>query len=140
MSCFSNGAASNLYENCCKGSCLCSFDGDLDCVMTAPIYVQQVFDAVKFNLQGMKTFNDQAFSPCLPQGSRIKRVIDIRCKKAFNPNNIDDPCNLTLKSDTSISGSCASNHPENALIRDALANSPFSSPPIPSHKTARSTG
>lgn len=104
MSCFSNGAASNLYENCCKGSCLCSFDGDLDCVMTAPIYVQQVFDAVKFNLQGMKTFNDQAFSPCLPQGSRIKRVIDIRCKKAFNPNNIDDPCNLTLKSDTSISG------------------------------------
>ena len=63
MSCFTNGAASDLYENCCNGACLCNFDGDLDCVMTAPIYVQQVFDAVKFNLQGMKTFNDQAFSP-----------------------------------------------------------------------------
>ena len=104
MSCFSNRAPSNLYDNCCNGNCLCTFDGDLSSVMTAPIYVQQVFDAVKFNLQGMKTFSEQEFCPPLPPGYRIKRVVDIRCKKAFNPSNINDPSNLTLKADTSISG------------------------------------
>lgn len=104
MSCFGNRVTPDLYQNCCNGSHLCEFDGDMSCVVTAPIYVQQVFDAVKFNLQGMKTFNDQEFTPCIPCGHRIKRVIDIRCKRFFNPDNIDDPRNLTLEVDTSISG------------------------------------
>ena len=104
MSCFSNRAPSNLYDNCCNGNCLCSFDGDLSHVRTTPIYVQQVFDAVKFNLQGMKTFSGQEFCPCLPSGYRIKRVVDIRCKKSFNPTNVDDPSNLQLNAETNISG------------------------------------
>jgi hypothetical protein len=66
--------------------------------------VQQVFDAVRFHLQGMKTFNDQVFHPSLPAGHRIKRVVDIRCRRVFHPNNIENPSNLTLDLDTSISG------------------------------------
>ncbi|MFQ9894455.1 MAG: hypothetical protein ACLRWH_15215 [Emergencia sp.] len=30
---------------------ICEFDGDMSSIVTAPIYVQQVFDAVKFNLR-----------------------------------------------------------------------------------------
>ncbi len=104
MSCFGNRTASDVYDNCCNCNCLCTFDGDLSSVATAPIYVQQVFDAVQFNLQGMKTFHDQGFCPAIPPGHRIKRVVDIRCKKCFNPNNTDDLDNLTLDVDTSISG------------------------------------
>lgn len=94
----------SCFGNCCNANCICEFDGDLGSVVTAPIYVQQIFDAVRFNLQGMKTFNEQEFCPALPPGHRIKRVIDIRCKKCFNPNNVDDSDNLTLDVDTSISG------------------------------------
>lgn len=104
MSCFGNRVTPDLYQNCCNANNLCEFDGDMSCVVTAPIYVQQVFDAVKFNLQGMKTFNNQEFFPCIPPGHRIKRVIDIRCRRFFNPSNVDDPRNLTLEVDTSISG------------------------------------
>lgn len=114
MSCFGTRVTPDLYQNCCNANNLCEFDGDLSCVVSAPIYVQQVFDAVKFNLQGMKTFNDQGFSPCIPPGHRIKRVIDIRCRKFFNPENIDDPRNLTLDVDTSISGA--------SFLRDGQGN------------------
>ena len=75
-----------------------------DNVNTTPIYVQQVFDAVKFNMQGMRTFSDHKFSPCIPCGHRIKRVVDIRCRRFFNPSDIDDERNFTLDVDTSISG------------------------------------
>lgn len=81
MSCFGNRVTGDLYQNCCNSNNLCEFDGDMNSVCTAPIYVQQVFDAVRFNLQGMKTFNDQEFRPCIPQGHRIKRVVDIRCRR-----------------------------------------------------------
>ena len=105
MSCFGNNrSASNVYDNCCNANCLCKFDGDMRSIVTAPIYVQQIFDAVRFNLQGMKTFNEQEFYPAIPTGHRIKRVVDIRCRRCFNPNNVDDPDNLTLDVDTSISG------------------------------------
>lgn len=89
---------------CSSSSSLCKFDGKLDKVSAAPLYVQQVFDAAKFNLQGMKTFQDQTFAQKLPAGSRVKRVIDIRCKKTFCPENIDDERNLRFDVDTSISG------------------------------------
>lgn len=89
---------------CKSSSSLCKFDGNLDKVNAAPIYVQQVFDAAKFNLQGMKTFQEQTFNQKLPKGSRIKRVIDIRSKKSFCPENIDSSSNLRFDVDTSISG------------------------------------
>ncbi len=104
MSCFGSRVTPDLYQNCCNANNLCEFDGDMSSIVTAPIYVQQVFDAVKFNLQGMKTFNEQNFHPCLPPGHRVKRVIDIRCKRVFIPENVDDPRNLTLDVDTGISG------------------------------------
>lgn len=105
MSCFGNHrSGSNVYQNCCTANCLCDFDGDMHSVSTAPIYVQQIFDAVRFNLQGMKTFSEQEFCPAIPPGHRIKRVIDIRCKRYFNPNNTDASENLNLDVDTSISG------------------------------------
>lgn len=104
MSCFGGRVTPDLYQNCCNSGNLCAFDGDMNSIVTAPVYVQQVFDAVKFNLQGMKTSKDQCFSPSIPKGYRIKRVVDIRCRKYFNPENIDDCDNLTLNVDTGISG------------------------------------
>ena len=104
MSCFGGRVSQDLYQNCCNANTICEFDGDMDNVKSEPIYVQKVFDAILINLQGMKTVQDQAFSPCIPAGHRVKRVIDIRCKRSFNPYNVDDPCNLKLDVNTSISG------------------------------------
>lgn len=104
MSCFGSRVSADLYQNCCNANTLCEFNGDLTQVKSEPIYVQKVFDAVRFNLQGMKTVQNQTFSPKLPHGHRVKRVVDIRCKKSFNPYNIDDPCNLKLDVNTGISG------------------------------------
>ncbi len=114
MSCFGTKVTPDLYQNCCNGNSLCEFDGDMSSIVTAPVYVQQVFDAVRFNLQGMKTFNEQVFSPCVPPSHRIKRVIDIRCRRCFNPANVEDPKNLTLDVDTSISGA--------SFLQDAKGN------------------
>ena len=47
-------------------------------------------------MQGMRTFSDHKFSPCIPCGHRIKRVVDIRCRRFFNPSDIDDERNFTL--------------------------------------------
>jgi len=94
----------SCFSNCCNANCMCEFDGDMRNVVSAPIYVQQIFDAVRFNLQGMKTYSEQEFCPAIPHGHRIKRVVDIRCRKYFNPANIDDPDNLNLDVNTSISG------------------------------------
>lgn len=104
MSCFGSRVSTDLYQNCCNANTLCEFNGDLTNVKSEPIYVQKVFDAVLFNLQGMKTVQNQEFSPALPQGHRVKKVVDIRCKRSFNPYNIDDPSNLKLDVNTSISG------------------------------------
>lgn len=104
MSCFGSRVPQDLYQNCCNAGMLCEFDGDLDSVSSEPIYVQKVYDAVMFNLQGMKTVQNQSFSPCIPRGHRIKRVTDMRCHRKFNPENVDDPENLTLDVNTTISG------------------------------------
>lgn len=104
MSCFGGRISQDLYQNCCNSNNLCEFNGDLSSVCTEPIYVQKVYDAVLFNLQGMKTQQNMSFSPKVPQGHRIKRVTDIRCRRSFNPCNIDDPSNLRLDVNTSISG------------------------------------
>lgn len=104
MSCFGGRISQDLYQNCCNSNTLCEFNGDLSSVCTEPIYVQKVFDAILFNLQGMKTVQNTSFTPAVPQGHRVKRVVDIRCRKSFNPCNVDDPNNLKLDVNTSISG------------------------------------
>ena len=103
MSCFGGRVSQDLYQNCCNANTICEFNGDIDSLKSEPIYVQKVFDAVLFNLQGMKTVQNQTFSPKIPSGHRVKRVIDIRCKRSFNPYNVDDPSNLKLDVNTSIS-------------------------------------
>ncbi|KAB3527705.1 hypothetical protein F8153_11720 [Alkaliphilus serpentinus] len=61
-----------------------------------------------FNLQGLQPASRVPFG-CLPVAkcgpkSRIVRVLDIRSKKFFNPNNINDPKNLTITPKTTLSG------------------------------------
>ena len=104
MSCFGGRVSQDLYQNCCNSNVLCEFDGDLSNVVSEPIYVQKVYDAVLVHLQGMKTVQNQSFTPSIPCGHRVKRVIDIRCRRSFNPNNVDDPTNLKLDVNTTISG------------------------------------
>ena len=104
MSCFGGRVSQDLYQNCCNANVLCEFDGDMSRVVSEPIYVQKVYDAVLVHLQGMKTVQNQSFVPALPCGHRVKRVIDIRCRRSFNPQNVDDPTNLKLDVNTSISG------------------------------------
>ncbi|WP_312091711.1 hypothetical protein [Aminipila sp.] len=104
MSCFGNKVSPDLYQNCCNANTLCEFSGNIEDVVTEPLYVQKVYDAVLFNLQGMKTVQNQHFTPNIPRGHRVRRVLDIRCKRFFNPSNIDDPENLQLDVNTTISG------------------------------------
>ncbi len=103
MSCFCQ-TASDTAKSCCNSADFCPFDGTLDGVVSEPIFVQKVYDAVLFNLQGMKSVSNQSFSPAIPRGHRLKKVSAIRCKRRFNPENADDPGNLKLNIDTSISG------------------------------------
>jgi hypothetical protein len=104
MSCFGGKTSPDLFQNCCNANRLCEFNGKLDNIVSEPIFVQKVFDAVLFNLQALKTVTNQTFTPSIPRGHRLKRVIDIRCRRFFNPENVDDPSNLRLNIDTTISG------------------------------------
>lgn len=107
MTCY---CTSQTDTNCCSANNLCSFNGCLDDVTATPIYVQSVYDAVKFHLQGMKTVQGLKFTPCVPRGCTVSRIIDIRCKKVFNPENSSDCDNLTLDMETGISGACFVNN------------------------------
>ena len=110
--CFSNSQNSchnGCVSDCCSDGCcnahdMCNFDGDLSKVVSEPIYVQKIYDAVMLNLQGLKTVSGQKFSPCIPNGFRLIGVSGISCSKYFNPGDIRDNANLTLKCNTSISG------------------------------------
>lgn len=104
MTCFSNRSSFNLSDSCCNGNKICHFNGNMDDVVSVPVYVQSIYDAVQFNLQGMKTIQNQTFTPCIPCGFTVSRVADIRTKSFFNPCNVDDPRNLTVDMDTTISG------------------------------------
>ena len=126
MSCFGGRVSQDLYQNCCNANVLCEFNGDLSNVVTEPIYVQKVYDAVLFNLQGMKTVQNQGFTPRIPQGHRVKRVIDIRCRRSFNPNNVEDPTNLKLDVDTTISGATFLRNGEGEEITVVGADGNFS--------------
>lgn len=93
-----------LPERCCTGNTGCEFDGSLRKVKSEPIYVQKVYDAALFNLQGLRTVAKFPFSPSLGKGARITRVLAIRCRRFFNPDDIDDDRNLIAKPHTEISG------------------------------------
>ncbi len=94
----------SIEDKCCTATTGCRFDGTLRNVVTEPIYVQKVYDAALFNLQGLRSIVEQLFTPTLGAGARIIRVLDIRCKKFFNPSNINDPRNLKATPTTTISG------------------------------------
>lgn len=104
MTCFNNYTSSGIFNSGCSGNTLCEFDGCLDNVVSVPLYVQTIYDAVQSNLQGMRSVQNQTFTPAVPCGYTISRVCDIRAKAFFNPANINDPRNLTVDIDTSLSG------------------------------------
>ena len=93
-----------IEDACCDATTGCLWDGTLRGVRTEPIYVQKVYDAALFNLQGLKSAQLQPFCPALGAGARITRILDIRCKKFFNPANINDPRNLKANPETTFSG------------------------------------
>jgi len=93
-----------IVDRCCTGQTGCDWDGTLRNVVTEPIYVQKIYDAVLFNLQGLKTAPDTVFEPNLGCGTNIIRIADIRCRKFFNPDNINDDCNLKINPNTTLSG------------------------------------
>lgn len=93
-----------LPDQCCTATTGCDWDGTLRRVRTEPIYTQKVYDAKLFNLQALRTVTNFPFTPALGRGARIKRVLAIRCRKFFNPQNVNDPANLIARPDTKISG------------------------------------
>lgn len=94
----------SITDRCCVGTTGCEWDGTLRRVVTEPVFVQKVYDATLVNLQALSTVSNVRFTPNLPLGSRIVRVIDIRCRKFFNPANINDPRNLVIDPETVLSG------------------------------------
>ncbi len=98
------GVGGTAATGCCTAQSGCDWDGTLRNVVTEPIYVQKVYDAVLFNLQGLKTAPDTIFEPRLGCGTNVIRIADIRCKKFFNPDNINDECNLRIDPVTTLSG------------------------------------
>ena len=93
-----------IEDRCCTATTGCQFDGTLRNVRTEPIYVQKVYDAALFNLQGLRSVTLQPFTPALGAGTRILRILDIRCRKFFCPTNINDPRNLVAEPSTIFSG------------------------------------
>lgn len=93
-----------ITDRCCDGTTGCEWDRTLRNVKAEPIYTQKVYDATLVNLQALTTINNVRFTPCLGRGARIVRVLDIRCRRFFNPGNICDPRNLTVEPKTSLSG------------------------------------
>lgn len=103
-SCHNGCVSPDSAQSCCNAHDLCQFDGDFSNVVSEPIYVQKIYDAVMLNLQGLKTVSAQKFSPAIPNGFRLIGVSGISCRKFFNPANINDSANLTLKCNTTVSG------------------------------------
>lgn len=93
-----------LSDRCCIGTTGCEWDGTLRHVVTEPVYLQKVYDATLVQLQALSTVNNIRFTPNLVTTSRIIRVLDIRCRKFFNPANIEDPRNLVVDPETILSG------------------------------------
>lgn len=97
-----------IDQPCCIANTGCFFDGCLDKVVGECIFVDKVYDAATFNLQGLQAGNrvpmgNLPTSKCGPK-SRIVRVRNIRARKFFNPDNINDKRNLTVTPTTTLSG------------------------------------
>ncbi|QQY80393.1 hypothetical protein EDD65_10232 [Keratinibaculum paraultunense] len=93
-----------VTDRCCVGNAGCEWDGTLRNVKVEPIFVQKVFDATLVNLQALSTVNNVRFTPKLGRNARIIKISNIRCKKFFNPENINDPRNLLVEPETMLSG------------------------------------
>ncbi|MDO4745647.1 MAG: hypothetical protein Q4B18_03730 [Bacillota bacterium] len=104
MNCYCTSQFNNDSDNCCHANELCKFSGDLSEVNVTPIYVQSVYDAVRFNMHGMRTVQNLHFSPCIPCGCTVTGINDIRIKRVFDPVNSGDCNNLTLEMETGITG------------------------------------
>ena len=79
----SNGCAQGCVspdtkDSCCNAANLCNFEGDMSKVVSEPIYVQKIYDAVLLNLQGLKTVSEQRFTPSIPSGFRIAGISEIK--------------------------------------------------------------
>lgn len=98
----------SIEDRCCVANTGCYFEGDLRNVVGECIFIDKVYDSVTFNLSGIQAASKVPFgalpaSRCGPK-SRIVRVLDIRTRKFFNPNNINDPKNLAVTPKTQLSG------------------------------------
>lgn len=94
-----------IIDKCCTGQTGCAdFDGDLENVMLEPIFVQKVFDAALFNLQGISFAHELAFSPRLPAGSTVVGINFINITKFFDPMNSHSPDNFRIKPETVLQG------------------------------------
>jgi len=103
-------------DRCCTATTGCEWDRSLRSVVTEPIFVQKVYDAKLFNLQALSSVNDVRFSPSLPRDSRVINVLDIRCKRFFNPANIADQRNLVIEPETILSGGEFLRHPNGDYV------------------------
>lgn len=93
-----------IADRCCTATTGCEWDRSLRSVVTEPVFLQKVYDATLFNLQALSTVNNIRFTPNLPRGSRILNIIDVRCRRFFNPSNVSDPRNLVVDPETILSG------------------------------------
>ena len=68
------GTSNTGAGGCCNANTLCSFNGNLEDVVSTPIYVQSVYDAVRFHMNGMKTVQNLRFTPSVgSKRSAVKR-------------------------------------------------------------------
>ena len=99
-----NNVSPIIREKCCTGQSGCSWSGDLDDVMLEPIYVQKVYDAALFNLQGISFAHELQFSPRLPAGAIIVGINFINVTKFFDPTDCKSSDNFRIKPETTLQG------------------------------------
>ncbi len=119
MTCFNNNNTNNnsnnnnnnvspssnmIIDRCCTGQSGCVWSGNLDDVVLEPVYVQKIFDAALFNLQGISFAHELAFSPRLPAGSIVVGINFINITKFFDPLNCNSPDNFRIKPETVLQG------------------------------------
>lgn len=93
-----------IREKCCIAQTGCSWSGSLDDVVLEPVYVQKIYDAALFNLQGISFAHELAFSPRLPAGSTVVGINFINITKFFDPMNSNSPDNFRIIPDTVLQG------------------------------------
>lgn len=103
--CNKRPGAIGMPDACCTGETGCTdFNRNLSNVKVEPIYVQKVYDAALFHLQSIINGMNVTLSPTLTPGTRITEVLDIRCRKYFDPRNTTCNKNLTITPTTQLQG------------------------------------